>query len=68
MSDPVFKKTEITGTSSVSTDEAIENAISRADKTVRNIQWFEVVETTGKVKSGKVDQWQVTLKIGFTLE
>jgi flavin-binding protein dodecin len=68
VSDPVFKKTEITGTSTVSTDDAIQNAISRAQKTIRNVHWFEVVETTGKIQDGKVTQWQVTLKVGFALD
>jgi len=68
MSDRVYKKVEIVGTSKNGYDEAIRNAIETASKTIRNIDWFEVVETTGRVIDGKIDQIQVTLKIGFRLE
>jgi len=68
MSDRVFKKTEITGTSTVSSDDAIQKAVARASRTVRNMSWFEVVELRGAIKEGKVAQWQVTLKIGFALD
>lgn len=64
----VFKKIEITGTSDKSLEDAIENAIARAGKTVRNMRWFEVVESRGAIKDGKVSEWQVSLKIGFALE
>jgi flavin-binding protein dodecin len=59
---------ELTGTSTTSLEEAIENAIARAAKTVRKMRWFEVVETRGRVDDGKVAEWQVTLKVGFALE
>jgi len=68
MLDGVCKKIEIVGTSKQSVDEAIRNAIETAAKSVHNIGWFEVVETTGRVIDGKIDQIQVTLKIGFKLE
>jgi dodecin len=68
MPENVFKKIEIVGNSKKSVDEAIHNAIETAAKTVQNIAWFEVVETTGRVDDGKVDQIQVTLKIGFKIE
>ncbi len=68
MSGKVFKKTEITRTSTVSSDDAIQNAIARANRTVRNMRWFEVVEQRGAIGEGEVAEWQVTLKIGFALE
>jgi flavin-binding protein dodecin len=68
MSDHVYKILELTGSSAEGTDSAIRNAIAKASETVRNIQWFEVIETRGHVADGKVAHWQVTLKLGFTLE
>ena len=67
MTNHVYKKIEITGTSSASTEEAIRNAITRAAQTVKNMRWFEVVETRGTIEDGGVSQWQVTVKVGFTL-
>jgi len=67
-SDHVYKKVEITGTSMTSSDDAISRAIAKASLSVRNIHWFEVVETRGFVESGKVARWQVTIKVGFTLD
>jgi flavin-binding protein dodecin len=68
MSSHVYKHLELTGSSPESIEAAIRNAIAKAHETVRNIQWFEVVETRGHVKDGAVAHWQVTLKLGFTLE
>ena len=68
MSNNVYKKIEITGTSSSSMEEVVQNAIARAAKTVNEMKWFEVVETRGTIKDGSVSQWQVTIKIGFTLK
>lgn len=68
MADHIYKKVEITGTSKKSMDEAIQNAIHRAAKTLHNMRWFEVVETRGEIEDGKVGHWQVTVKVGFTLE
>jgi flavin-binding protein dodecin len=68
MSDHVYKKIEVVGSSPNGFEEAIKNALARAEKTVRNMRWFEVTETRGDVEDGKVGHWQVTLKIGFTLE
>ena len=68
MSNKVYKKIEITGTSEVSLEDAIQGAVSKASKTIRNMRWFEVVETRGALDDGKVIQWQVTLKIGFGLD
>ena len=68
MSDNVYKVIEIVGSSATSIEDAIEGAIVRASSTVRDIRWFEVLETRGHVENGKVAHYQVTLKIGFTLE
>lgn len=68
MSNHVYKSIELTGSSSTSIEDAIQNAIAKASETVRNIQWFSVVETRGHVQGGKVAHWQVTVKLGFTLE
>jgi flavin-binding protein dodecin len=68
MSDHVYKKIEITGTSASSVEEAVQNAISRAAKTVHSLRWFEVIETRGDIAEGKIQHWQVTVKIGFTLD
>ncbi len=68
MANHVYKMIEITGTSTESIEDAIQTAVSRAAATVRNLQWFEVVEIRGRIDEDKVAQWQVTLKIGFTLE
>ena len=68
MSDHVYKLIELTGSSTTSIEEAVTTALARAAKTVRNMRWFEVTETRGVIKDGKVDHWQVTLKVGFTLD
>ncbi len=68
MSGQTFRKTEIVGTSDVSVSNAIDTAISRATKTLRNVEWFEVGEIRGQVKNGKISQYQVTLKVGFMLD
>jgi dodecin len=68
MSDHVYKKIEMVGSSPSGFEDAITNALARAEKTVRNMRWFEVTETRGYIENGKVGHWQVTLKIGFTLE
>lgn len=68
MTDNVYKVIELAGSSSKSTDDAIENAISKASKTLNNLDWFEVVETRGHIDNGKVAHYQVKLKIGFRLE
>ena len=67
MSNHIYKHIEITGTSSVSMQEAVENAIARAAKTVKNMRWFEVIDSRGTIDEGHVAQWQVTIKIGFAL-
>lgn len=68
MSKHTYKVIEIVGSSPSSIDDAIRSAVGEAAKTVRNIKWFEVVETRGHVEDGKVAHFQVALKIGFTLE
>ena len=66
--DPVYKKTEVVGTSDKSFAEATRTAVAKASRTLRNLDWFEVVEMRGFIEKGKVKQFQVTLKIGFRLE
>jgi flavin-binding protein dodecin len=68
MSDHVYKVLEIVGSSNESIDDAIRGAIVKANETVRNMNWFEVVETRGHIEDGAVVHFQVTLKIGFTLD
>ena len=68
MSDSVYKLIELTGTSSNSIEDAVNNALAHAEKSVRNLRWFEVVETRGAISGGKASQWQVTIKVGFSLE
>ncbi len=68
MSEHVYKTVEITGSSATGSDDAIRAAISRATKTIRDLRWFEVTETRGEVRDGNIAHWQVTMKIGFTLD
>jgi flavin-binding protein dodecin len=68
MEDHVYKITELTGSSPKSIEDAVNQAVTRASKTLRNLRWFEVTETRGHIDKGKVAHWQVTVKIGFTLE
>jgi len=68
MSDYVYKVVELAGSSKDSIEDAIRMAIKRADQSLRNVRWFEVVETRGQVAQGEVLHFQVTLKVGFTLE
>ena len=68
MKDHVYKLIELTGTSSKSMEDAIANAIARASRTIKNLRWFEMVETRGSIKDNKIEHWQVTLKAGFTIE
>ena len=68
MSEHVYKILELTGSSPTSIEDAVSGAVAKAHETIRNIQWFEVTETRGHVVDGKVAHWQVTVKLGFTLE
>ena len=68
MDDHIYKLVELTGSSKTSIEEAIQNAITKASQTLRNVHWFQVVETRGYIENGKVSYWQVTIKLGFRLE
>ena len=68
MNNTVYKTIEITGTSSDSIENAVNGALAKAGETVRQMRWFEVVETRGVIDENRVKQWQVTIKIGFALE
>ena len=68
MSEHVYKVLELAGSSEKSVEDAIRNAVAKAAKTVRNMRWFEVTETRGHIEGDHVAHWQVTLKIGFTLD
>lgn len=68
MSDHVYKLLELTGSSTVGVEDAVRKAIAKAHETVRNIHWLTVTETRGHVSDGQVAHWQVSLKIGFTLD
>jgi dodecin len=66
--DHIYKQVELTGSSKTSIEEAIQNAITKACQTLRNVHWFQIVETRGYIENCKVDYWQVTIKLGFRLE
>ncbi len=68
MSDHVYKKVELTGSSEKSADDAVRNAIAKASETLHNLRWFEVTEVRGEITDSAVGHWQVTLKVGFTLD
>jgi flavin-binding protein dodecin len=68
MENHVYKLIELTGTSTQSIEDAIQSALKRAGSTVKNLRWFQVVETRGEIDKDHVSHWQVTLKVGFTLE
>jgi flavin-binding protein dodecin len=68
MSDHVYKIIELTGSSARGTDDAIRNAIARAGHTVRQLRWFEVTDTRGHIENGEIAHWQVTIRVGFTLD
>ena len=68
MSNTIYKKIDITGTSEVGVEDAVNNAIAKANETVRNLRWFEVEEVRGAILEDLSVQWQVTVKIGFALE
>jgi hypothetical protein len=67
MTDHIYKKIELTGSSTIGMQEAIENAIGKASQSIRDMRWFEVVETRGHITDGKIAHWQVTIKVGFSL-
>jgi len=68
MSGHIYKHIELTGSSTAGIEDAVNRAIAKASETVRNIRWFEITDTRGQVDDGKVAHWQVTVKVGFTLE
>lgn len=68
MSDHVYKHIELTGSSKTSIQDAVETALGRAAESLRGMHWFEVMDTRGYIENGKVAYWQVTIKVGFTLE
>ncbi len=68
MSEHVYKIVELTGSSKVGMEEAVNNAIARAGETLRHLRWFQVVDTRGHIEGGQVTHWQVTIKVGFTLD
>ena len=68
MSDHVYKTIELTGSSASSSDDAVRNALGKASKTIRGMRWFQVTECRGHIERDRIDHWQVTIKVGFTLE
>jgi flavin-binding protein dodecin len=68
MPDHIYKHTELTGSSKNSIEEAIQNAVAKANESVRNMRWFQMIDLRGHIDNGNVSHWQVTIKIGFTLE
>jgi len=67
MEDHVYRVIQLVGSSEQSLDDAIRRAVARAARTLRNLRWFEVVETRGSIEDGKISQYQVTLRVGFTI-
>ncbi|MBW3552397.1 MAG: dodecin family protein [Gemmatimonadetes bacterium] len=68
MSEHTYKIIELTGSSPTGSDEAIRNAVAKASETVHSLRWFQVVDTRGHIEDGSIGHWQVTVKIGFTLD
>ena len=68
MSNHVYKKIELTGSSEISIEDAVKTAITKASATLHNLDWFEVTETRGHLKDGKIAHWQVTLKVGLRID
>ena len=66
--DHVYKSIELTGSSPTSMEDAVQTALAKAAKTIRNMRWFQVTETRGYIENNAVAYWQVTIKIGFTVE
>lgn len=68
MANHVYKKVELVGSSPNSIEEAVQNAVAKAGETIKNLRWFEVTETRGQIADNAVAHWQVTIKVGFTVE
>jgi dodecin len=68
MKDKVYKLIELTGTSTKSIEDAVNTALKRAGKTIQNLRWFQIVETRGSIEKNQLQHWQVTIKVGFTVD
>jgi dodecin len=68
MSEHVYKQVELTGSSKISIEDAVQGAVTKAAQTLHNLDWFQVVETRGRIEKDKIAYWQVTLKLGFRLD
>lgn len=68
MSEHVYKQIELTGSSKTSIEDAVQGAITKASETLHDLRWFQIVESRGYIEGGKIDYWQVTLKLGFKLD
>lgn len=68
MNEHIYKQVELTGSSKTSVEDAVQNAIAKAAKTLRNIHWFQVTDTRGYIENNAIDYWQVTIKLGFRLD
>ena len=68
MNEHIYKQVELTGSSQTSVEEAVQNAIAKAAKTLRNIHWFQVIDTRGYIENNSIHYWQVTIKLGFRLD
>ncbi|MEF8793566.1 dodecin [Thiohalorhabdus sp.] len=68
MSEHVYKTVELTGASASGMEQAVTNAVERAGTTLHNLRWFEVIDTRGHIEDGRIAHWQVTVKVGFTLD
>lgn len=68
MSHHTYKHVELTGSSEQGIEEAVQNALAKASETIKHMRWLEVVDTRGHIEDGQVAHWQVTIKVGFTLE
>ncbi len=68
MSNHIYKKVELVGSSPVGVEDAVQNALAKASKSLRNLRWFEVGEIRGHIEDGKIGHWQVTIQVGFTLD
>ena len=68
MTDHTYKRIELVGSSQTTIEDAVSNALAKAARTIHNMRWFEVIDTRGHIDDGKVQYWQVTIKVGFTLD
>lgn len=68
MAEHVYKVVELVGSSKIGIEDAVQNALTKAAQSIRNMRWFEVTETRGYIEEGGVAYWQVTVKLGFTIE